>query len=92
MFEYGMAVWATRFLCIVIALHSSNRHVFAHYLLRLFITCGIFWCYRQKGNNSGLIEAVKGEHLWRRLNTRGWHIQAYNTYNYMHFVYYGPVI
>ena len=38
------------------------------------------------------MEDVGDRRVWRRLKTRGWDIQAYNTYNYMYFVYYGPVI
>ena len=46
MFERGSAVWAVRSLYLVITRHNSNIYVFAHYLLRLFITCGVSWCCR----------------------------------------------
>ena len=86
MFKRGMAVWVTGSPCIVIARLSRNKPIFAHYLLRLFLMNGVSYCCRQKSNNLGLIEAVRGERVWRRLKTRKWHIQVYNTYNYMYFV------
>ena len=33
--EHGSTIWMARSLCLVIACHSSDRHIFAHYLLRL---------------------------------------------------------
>ena len=46
MFERGTVVWAAGSPCNVIARLRNDRHVLAHYLLGLYLMCGVSWCCR----------------------------------------------